>query len=75
MGYSGYKHQQGEQVIAITDNHGDVLAPVPVAPGNATDMVLFPEGLKALKQVAKAVGVDLRGASGNLDGGCDSRPD
>jgi hypothetical protein len=35
-------------------------------------MVLFPEGLKALKQVAKTVGVDLRGASLNLDGGFDS---
>ena len=35
-------------------------------------MVLLPQGLKALKQVAKAVGVDLRGAPLNLDGGFDS---
>jgi len=49
-----------------------VLAPVPVAPVNETDMVLLPEGLKALKRVAKAVGVDLRGAYLNLDGGFDS---
>ena len=35
-------------------------------------MVLFLEGLKALKQVAKEVGVDLRGAYLNLDGGFDS---
>ena len=35
-------------------------------------MVLFPEGLKALKQVAKQVGLDLRGAYLNLDGGFDS---
>jgi len=35
-------------------------------------MVLLPEGLKALKRVAKAVGVDLRGAYLNLDGGFDS---
>jgi len=35
-------------------------------------MVLFPEGLKALKQVARAVGLDLRGAYLNLDGGFDS---
>jgi len=32
------------------------LAPVPVAPVNETDMVLFPEGLKALKQVANGLG-------------------
>jgi hypothetical protein len=31
-------------------------------------MVLFPEGLKALKKVAKEVGVDLHGAYLNLDG-------
>ena len=44
----------------------------PVAPVNATDMVLLPEGLKALKKVAKEVGLDLRGAYLNLDGGFDS---
>jgi transposase len=35
-------------------------------------MVLFPEGLQALKKVAKEVGLDLRGAYLNLDGGFDS---
>ena len=57
----------------MTDNHGYVLAPVPVAPVNETDMVLFPDGLKALKRMAKEVGLDLRGAYVNLDGGFDSR--
>jgi Transposase DDE domain len=72
MGYSGYKPQQGEKVIAITDTQGSVVAPVPVAPVNATDMVLLPQGLKALKQGAKEVGMDLRGAYVNLDGGFDA---
>src|SRR5262245_34238100 len=62
----------GEKVIAIIDNHGYVLAPVPVAPVNETDMVLLPEGLQALKKVAKEVGLDLKGAYLNLDGGFDS---
>ena len=35
-------------------------------------MILFPEGLKALKKVAKEVGLDLRGAYLNLDSGFDS---
>ena len=35
-------------------------------------MVLLPQGLHALKKVAKEVSVDLRGAYLNLDGGCDS---
>ena len=72
IGYSGYKHQKGEKVIAIIDNNGYVLAPVPVAPVNETDMGLLPQGLKALQQVAKQVGLDLRGAYLNLDGGFDS---
>ena len=58
--------------MAITDNNGYILSPLPVAPVNETDMVLFLEGLKALKKVAKAIGVDLRGAYLNLDGGFDS---
>jgi hypothetical protein len=72
IGYSGYKHQKGEQVIAITDNHGYILAPLPVAPINETDLILLPQGLKALKQVAKQVGLDLTGAYLNLDGVFDS---
>lgn len=43
-----------------------------MAPVNATDMILFPEGLKALKKMAKEVGLDLRGSYLNLDGGFDS---
>jgi hypothetical protein len=35
-------------------------------------MVLLPQGLNVLKQVAKEVGLDLRGAYVNLDGGFDS---
>ena len=35
-------------------------------------MVLLPQGLKALKEVAKQVGLDLKGAYLNLDGGFDS---
>ena len=35
-------------------------------------MVLLPKSLHALKQVAKEVGLDVRGAYLNLDGGFDS---
>src|SRR6201993_4384778 len=34
IGYSGHKHQKGEKVIAIIDNNGYVLVPLPVAPVN-----------------------------------------
>jgi transposase len=56
----------------MTDNNGSVLSPLPVAPVHETDMVLLPDGLKALKRVAKMVGLDLRGAYLNLDVGFDS---
>ena len=36
-------------------------------------MVLLPEGLKALKKVAKEVGLDFKGAYVNLDSGFDSK--
>jgi len=39
---------------------------------NETDMVLLPEGLQALKRVAKTVGLTLTGAYLNLDAGFDS---
>jgi hypothetical protein len=56
----------------MPDNHGSVLAPLPVAPVNETDMALLPKGLPALKKLAKQGGLDLRGAYLNLDGGFDS---
>ncbi len=66
------QHQKGEKVLAIIENNGYVLAPLPVASVNETDMVLLPQGLQALKQVAKQVGLELRDAYLNLDGGFDS---
>ena len=56
----------------MTDNNGYVLSPLPVAPVNETDIVLLPEGLKALKRLAKTVGLTLTGAYLNLDAGFDS---
>src|SRR6266436_1014734 len=73
IGSSGHKHQKGEKVIAIIENNGYVLAPLPVAPVNEADTVLLPEGLKALKRVAKRTGLVLEGAYLNLDGGFDSK--
>ena len=46
IGYSGHKPQKGEKVIAIIDNNGYVLAPLPGAPVNEADTVLLPKGLK-----------------------------
>ena len=71
-GSAGHQQQKGENVIALIDHHGDVFAPVPVAPVKATDIVLFPKGLKALNKRATEVGLDRRGAYRNRDGGFDA---
>ena len=60
-------------MIAIIDNNGYVLAPLPVAPVNEADTVLLPEGLQALKRVARLTGLGLTGSYLNLDGGFDSK--
>jgi transposase len=57
----------------MIENHGYVLSPLTVAPVNTVDMVLLPQGLKALKRVARQVGLDLTGAVLNLDAGFDSK--
>jgi hypothetical protein len=44
-----------------------------VAPVNETDMMLLPDGLKALKRVAKVTGLVLTRAYLNLDSGFDSK--
>jgi len=60
-------------VIALVDNHGYILSPLTVAPVNEVDLGLLPDGLKALKRVARAVGLDVTGAVLNLDAGFDSK--
>jgi hypothetical protein len=62
LGYSGDNHPQGEQVMALIDHHGYGGSPLPVAPVHAADMVLWPEGFKALKRVAKLTGLVREGA-------------
>ena len=72
IGYSGRKHQKGEKILAVIDNNGFVLAPLPVAPVNEAETVLLPEGLNALKSMAKLADLKIGGSYLNLDGGCDS---
>jgi transposase len=73
IGYSGHKHQTGEKIIAIVDNNGFVLAPLPVASVNEADTVILPEGLNILKRVARLTDLKIDGAYLNLDCGFDSR--
>ena len=49
------------------------MTPLPVAPVNEADTVLLPDGLNALKRVARLTGLEIEGAYLNLDGGFDAR--
>jgi hypothetical protein len=62
IGYLGHKHQKGEKVIAIVDNNGYILAPLPVAPVNEADTVLLPGALQALKWIGKQTGLNFKQA-------------
>ena len=66
-------HQHGgEKILAIIDNNGFVLAPLPVAPFNEADTVLLPEGLNVLKCMARLADLKIGGSYLNVDGGFDS---
>ena len=60
-------------MLALIDNQGHVLSPLTVAPVNEGDMGLLPQGLRDLKRVARAVGLEVSGAVLNLDAGFDSK--
>ena len=60
-------------MIAVVENHGYVLSPLTMAPGNEVDRVLLPAGLKDLKRVTREVGLYVTGAVLNLDAGFDSK--
>ena len=60
-------------MIAIADNHGYVLSPLTIAPVNKSDIVLLADGLKDLKSVALDAGIEIKGATLNLDAGFDSK--
>ena len=50
-----------------------MLSPLTIAPVNQADSVLLPAGLKDLNSVAVAAGLELKGATLNLDAGFDSK--
>ena len=65
--------RRAKKILAIIDDSGFVLAPLPVAPVNEADTVLLPEGLNALKRIARLTDLRIGGSYLNLDGGFDSR--
>jgi len=73
IGYSGHKHQRGEKVLSIVENHGFVLAPYTIAPVNQSDCILLPASLSNLSHIARRIGFSIKGSILNLDGIFDSK--
>jgi len=73
LGYSGHKHLKGDKVVAFCDRHGNVIAPFVSAPGNRNESPLLRDALPKLSQMARAIGLDLQGATVSLDGVYDCR--
>jgi hypothetical protein len=64
--------RRAKKILAIIDNNGFVLAPLPVAPVNEAGTVLLPERLNALKRMARLAALKIGGSYLNLDGGFNS---
>lgn len=73
IGYNGYKHHKGDKIIAICDRNRNIIAPLVAAPGNESEMKLFPKSLKQLKQITKTIGLSIKDSIMSLDGGFDSK--
>jgi transposase len=73
IGFSGHKHLKGDKVVAICDRRCNVLAPFVAAPGNHNELPLLVPALSALTDIAKAVGIELRGSIVSFDGVYDSK--
>jgi hypothetical protein len=72
-GSAGQQPQTGAKGIAILAHHGDVWAPLPVAPVQDAATGLRPEGVTPLTRVGKRPGLGLTGAARHLAGGVDSQ--
>jgi transposase len=68
IGFSGHKHVKGDKVVPFCDRNSNVISPFVAAPGNCNESPMLLEALPKLTHIAKAVGIDLRGATVSLDG-------
>lgn len=73
LGYRGHKHLKGDKVVASCDRHCNVGAPFISAPGNCNESPLLRDALPRLSLMARAIGMDLQGATVSLDSVYDCR--
>jgi transposase len=67
LGYSGHKHLKSDKVVAFCDRNCNIIAPFISAPGNRNESPLLRDALPRLRQIARAIGMDLQGTTVSLD--------
>ena len=60
VGFSGHKHFKGDKVVAFCDRNCNVIAPFVSAAGNRNESPLLHDALSKVKQIAKAIGLELK---------------
>ena len=72
LGYSGHKHLKGDKIVAFCDRDCNIISQFIAAAGNRNESPLLREALPKLSEMARAIGMDLRGSTVSLDGvyGC-----
>jgi len=73
LGYSGHKHLKGDKVGAFCDRDCNIISPFIAAAGNRNESPLLRDALPKLSEMARAIGMDLRGSTVSLDGVYDCR--
>jgi len=73
LGFSGHKHFKGDKVVAFCDRNCNVIAPFVSAAGNRNESPLLRDALSKVKEIAKAIGFELKGSIVSLDGAYDGK--
>jgi len=68
LGYNGHKHNKGDKVVAICDRNCNVISPAIFAAGNRNESPLIRKAFKPLGEIARAIGLNLKGSIMSLDG-------
>lgn len=71
-GARGASVRKGEKTLKISDNHGNIIAPLVVRPVNQHDHLLLNESFFGLMGTADLLELDLDGSFLTLDSGFDS---
>ena len=73
MGRQHPLKKKGDKIVAFRDRNCNVIAPFVKAPGNRNESPLFREALPLVTEIARAIGLDLKGTIVSLDGVYDCR--